>query len=98
MSRFAAIDRAQRHFDEGHFQQTLARRVAAPTESQNPERAEQLQAYLTQEMQPAFEAMGFSCRLLQHPKAKAPFSAANLAFFVEPVMFSNGLSLFGIPN
>lgn len=73
MSRQAAIDRAQRHFDEGHFQKTLARRVAAPTESQNPERAEQLQAYLTQEMQPAFEAMGFACRLLQHPKAKAPF-------------------------
>lgn len=73
MSRSAAIDRAQRHFDEGHFQQTLARRVAAPTESQNLERAEQLQAYLTQEMQPAFEAMGFACRLLQHPKAKAPF-------------------------
>ncbi len=73
MTRSAAIDRAYQHFDAGEFRATLARRVAIPTESQNPERAEVLKAYLADEMQPAFEAMGFECRTLTHPDAKAPF-------------------------
>jgi acetylornithine deacetylase/succinyl-diaminopimelate desuccinylase-like protein len=51
----------------------LARRIAIPTESQNPERGPVLAQYLDDELQPAFEAMGFECRTLTHPKAKAPF-------------------------
>ena len=46
MSRAAAIDRAERHFDEGAFRELLARRIAMPTESQNPERAGVLADYL----------------------------------------------------
>src|SRR5690606_39797009 len=55
------------------FREILARRIAIPTESQNPERAQALADYLSAEMQPAFQAMGFTCRTLTHPKAKAPF-------------------------
>ncbi|MFP5406364.1 MAG: M20/M25/M40 family metallo-hydrolase, partial [Gammaproteobacteria bacterium] len=73
MTRTAAITRAESQFDSGAFRETLARRIAVPTESQNPERAGVLEQYLHTEMQPAFEAMGFSCRTLTHPKAKAPF-------------------------
>lgn len=73
MTREAAIARALQHFDSGEFRELLARRIAIPTESQNPERARTLADYLTAEMQPAFEAMGFTCRILTHPKAKAPF-------------------------
>ncbi len=36
MSRQGAIARAERHFDSGAFKADLARRVAIPSESQNP--------------------------------------------------------------
>jgi acetylornithine deacetylase/succinyl-diaminopimelate desuccinylase-like protein len=72
-SRNDAIALAQRQFDSGEFRQTLARRIAIPTESQNPERGAVLASYLQDEMRPAFEAMGFECRTLTHPKALAPF-------------------------
>jgi len=73
MSREHALKDAEECFDSGQFQQRLARRVAIPTESQNPARAAELARYLNEEMVPAFEAMGFECRLLTHPKALAPF-------------------------
>ena len=73
MTRHQAIASAQELFDSGRFQQTLARRIAIPTESQNPQRAQVLRDYLDTEISPAFEAMGFTCQLLEHPKAFAPF-------------------------
>ncbi|TAK40211.1 MAG: M20 peptidase family dipeptidase [Betaproteobacteria bacterium] len=69
MSREQAIRRAERYFDEGGFAAELARRVAIPTESQNPERAESLRRYLCGEMQPSFERIGFRCRVLENPAA-----------------------------
>ena len=76
MTRDAAVRRAQRTFDSGDFRRDLARRIAIPTESQNPARAAELDRYLRGELQPAFEAMGFVCRILTHPKAPAPFLIA----------------------
>jgi acetylornithine deacetylase/succinyl-diaminopimelate desuccinylase-like protein len=73
MSRSEAISQARSQFDSGEFRQTLARRVALPTESQNSARGEVLIEYLETEMKPAFEAMGFECRLMTHPLGKAPF-------------------------
>jgi hypothetical protein len=73
MSRASAIARAERYFDSGAFKADLARRVAIPSESQNPERAAELRYYIEAEMKPALEAMGFACRILTHPKAKGPF-------------------------
>jgi acetylornithine deacetylase/succinyl-diaminopimelate desuccinylase-like protein len=75
-TRDDAIAHAQQDFDSGRFRDTLAARVAVPTESQNPERRPVLREYLTTQMQPAFEAMGFTCRTLEHPKALAPFLLA----------------------
>jgi acetylornithine deacetylase/succinyl-diaminopimelate desuccinylase-like protein len=72
-TRDHAIRQAEQCFDSGEFRRTLARRIAIPTESQNPERADVLRQYLEAEARPAFEAMGFACRILQHPKALAPF-------------------------
>jgi len=76
MDRSLAISHAQRHFDSGAFKDTLARRIAIPTESQNAQHAPELAGYLQDEMKPAFEAMGFTCRTLTHPKALAPFLLA----------------------
>ena len=73
MNRDQAISAAQAQFDSGAFRQTLARRIAIPTESQNPERGPVLAQYLEDEIRPAFEAMGFACRTLTHERARAPF-------------------------
>ena len=73
MNRSGAIAYSQQQFDSGAFRETLAQRIAIPTESQNAARAPELTAYLSQQMQPAFMAMGFECRTLTHPKALAPF-------------------------
>jgi acetylornithine deacetylase/succinyl-diaminopimelate desuccinylase-like protein len=73
MSRDAAIARATGYFDDGTFKADLARRVAIATESQNRERAPDLARYVEGEMKPALEALGFSCRVLEHDKARGPF-------------------------
>ncbi len=73
MTRALAIAQAEQCFDSGAFRTLLARRLAQPTESQNPARAPELAAYLEAEIRPAFEALGFTCRTLTHPKALAPF-------------------------
>jgi acetylornithine deacetylase/succinyl-diaminopimelate desuccinylase-like protein len=91
MTRAAAISRAEEQFDSGAFRRILAHRIAIPTESQNPERAPVLAQYLAAEMQPAFEAMGFECRTLTHPSAKAPFLfAQRLENPDRPTVFGYG--------
>jgi acetylornithine deacetylase/succinyl-diaminopimelate desuccinylase-like protein len=72
MSRDAAIAHATRYFDTGAFKTDLARRVAIPTESQE-QRAGELARYVEAELQPALEALGFSCRVLTQAKARGPF-------------------------
>jgi len=89
MSRTAAIDRAERHFDSGDFKAVLARRIALRTESQNPDRAPVLAQYLHEELQPAFEAMGFECRTLSNPKRKGPF------LFAHRIEDANAPTVFG---
>jgi len=77
MSRDQAITHAERYFDDGGFFADLARRVAIPTESQNPDRGSDLARYLTAEMQPSFERLGFRCRILPNPAPKGgPFLLA----------------------
>ena len=91
MTRTAAITRSERQFDSGEFKAVLARRIAIPTESQNPERGPELARYLGAELQPAFESMGFECRTLTHSKAKAPFLfAQRLEDPALPTVFGYG--------
>jgi len=73
MSRQEAISRSSAYFDSGLFKAELAELVGMPTESQNPDRAGVLPDYLTKQIAPRFEAMGFTCRVLTHPAALAPF-------------------------
>ena len=51
---------------------SLARRVAYRTESQNPERAAELLRYLTEEIGPSLAALGFTWHLWDNPVAGAP--------------------------
>jgi acetylornithine deacetylase/succinyl-diaminopimelate desuccinylase-like protein len=77
MSRAHAILAAERHFDDGRFLQDLARRVAIPTESQNPQRARALAEYLEVELAESLERMGFACTVLPNPTGRyGPFLIA----------------------
>jgi acetylornithine deacetylase/succinyl-diaminopimelate desuccinylase-like protein len=73
MTRAKAIAHALDYFDSGSFKSDLSRLIAMPTESQNPDRAPVLAEYLDKEMQPLLESLGFTCTILNHPKAKGPF-------------------------
>src|SRR5438445_13572611 len=50
----------------------LARRIALRTESQNPAREPDLRSYLTDEIAPSLEQMGFATQLWPNPIAGAP--------------------------
>ncbi len=92
MSRAEAILESERYFDDGGFFADLARRVAIPTESQNPARGAELQAYLQEEMRPGLERMGFRCTLLANPaKNGGPFLLAQRIEDASlPTVFSYG--------
>jgi acetylornithine deacetylase/succinyl-diaminopimelate desuccinylase-like protein len=77
MSRAQAILAAERYFDEGRFFDELARRVAIPTESQDPARAGALAEYLETELAESLERMGFACRIVPNPAGEyGPFLLA----------------------
>lgn len=77
MSRDTAIARAEAYFDDGSFFKDLARRVAYPTESQNEDRMSELKDYLTEEIQPYLEKMGFGIRIVDNPvNSRMPFLIA----------------------
>ena len=52
MTRGSAIQNALACFDDGEYLEILSRRVAIPTESQNPERQPELRRYLSEEIGP----------------------------------------------
>ena len=66
-ARRRAIEGVEHWFDSGGFFDELARRVAMPTESQEAARAEVLERYLRDEIEPAVRALGFETRRLPNP-------------------------------
>lgn len=84
MSRSAAIAAAEKYFDSGGFLADLARRVAIPTESQNPARAPELRAYLETEMAESLARIGATSKVFANPHDKegktagGPFLVAEL--------------------
>jgi acetylornithine deacetylase/succinyl-diaminopimelate desuccinylase-like protein len=65
--RVNAISSAVARLDDGRFLADLSRRVAIRSESQDPPRPDDLRAYLTEEMVPAFEKLGFVCTIFDNP-------------------------------
>ena len=79
MSRSAAIAAVEKYFDSGGFLADLARRVAIPTESQNPARAPDLRAYLETEMAESLARIGATSKVFPNPKGTGgPFLVAEL--------------------
>lgn len=77
MSRQQALESITHHFDSGEFMHDLARRVAIRTESQNPESHPFLRSYLTDEIAPALQPMGYEIHILDNPAGiAAPFLVA----------------------
>lgn len=70
--RQAAIDRARGELASGRFRDTLARRVAIPSESQTPDGAAALRRYLVEEMTPELSAMGFTTTIVENPRGPWP--------------------------
>lgn len=76
MSRCGAIARIEQYFERDGFFRDLERRVAIPTESEEPERAGELRRYLADEMTPSLERLGFTCRVMENPLGRWPFLVA----------------------
>ena len=75
--RDAALRQSAVYFDSGQFQSDLAGLVAIPSESQNPARSADIQAYLDLCIIPMLSEMGFTCSILPNPKPEAgPFLLA----------------------
>jgi acetylornithine deacetylase/succinyl-diaminopimelate desuccinylase-like protein len=70
MSREAALAAATAGLDDGRFERDLARRVAHRTESQRPDSAPQLHAYLADELVPALDALGFASAIHPNPDGR----------------------------
>jgi acetylornithine deacetylase/succinyl-diaminopimelate desuccinylase-like protein len=78
VTRDSAIQAAADLYDSGTFLGDLRRRVAFRTESQEPESTPLLRAYLTDEITPALNELGFTCRVVENPVARAgPFLVAH---------------------
>lgn len=76
VGRRKSIERARQAFTSGSFREVLARRIAIPSESQNPERADALHRYLDAEMLPELTAMGFEVRIVDNPRGAWPMLIA----------------------
>jgi acetylornithine deacetylase/succinyl-diaminopimelate desuccinylase-like protein len=68
MSREAAIARATAMFDSGEFKDRLARLVAIPSTSQDPEGAQHLRRYLEEGIGPWVRRMGFEVTIHDNPE------------------------------
>ncbi|GAC1346225.1 MAG: M20 family metallopeptidase [Acetobacteraceae bacterium] len=69
MGREGAIGRALAFFDEGGFEERLARLVAIRSTSQDPGHGPDLETYLREGMVPWLERLGFSCAVHANPVA-----------------------------
>ena len=71
MTRADAIARAFEMFDGGRFAELLARRVAIPTECQEPGREDEMRRYLDEELRPELEGVGATVEILPNPSSGA---------------------------
>ncbi|MFB9949633.1 M20 family metallopeptidase [Rhizobium puerariae] len=75
-SRRAAIDKAVGYLDDGSFEASLRRRVAIPSASRVEANKPDLWRYVTEDMQPFFERLGFTTRIYENELAPGPFLIA----------------------
>jgi acetylornithine deacetylase/succinyl-diaminopimelate desuccinylase-like protein len=100
MSRTNAIARAHAYFDGGGFLADLTRRVAIPSSSQEPERADALRVYLSDEMVPTLNRLGFVCRILDNPRGPPVLAAERIEnpSFVTALVYGHGDTIRGLDD
>jgi acetylornithine deacetylase/succinyl-diaminopimelate desuccinylase-like protein len=100
MSRRNAITRAYAYFDDGGYLSDLTRRIAIPSSSQEPERADALRAYLTDEMVPTLDRLGFACRILDNPRGPPVLAAERVEnpAFVTALVYGHGDTIRGLDD
>jgi acetylornithine deacetylase/succinyl-diaminopimelate desuccinylase-like protein len=76
VTRPRAIAYATEYFDSGAFLADLTRRVAFPTESGQPERRQDMLAYLGEEIVPAAARLGATARIADNPGDGGPLLIA----------------------
>ena len=76
MNREKAINLLESYFDDGTFFKDLSRRVAIETESQNPDKISKLYQYLSHEITPYLNEIGFDSKIYENPDItfNGPFS------------------------
>jgi acetylornithine deacetylase/succinyl-diaminopimelate desuccinylase-like protein len=72
MSRNQALALAAQYYDDGDFFDDLQRRVTCPTESQNPQRQQELELYLRNEIGASLQQMGFDYELVANAQPGKP--------------------------
>lgn len=100
-SRDTAISAAMEHLTSGRFETDLARRVAMPTISREAAHKPDLDRYMTDEMIPLYEKLGFDCRLWRHDAAPGPFLLATRfedASRPTVLMYGHGDVVTGVPE
>lgn len=76
--RKTVVDSAAALARDGQMLDILRQRIAVPTESQNADRLPDLYRYLNEQIAPALEPLGFSCRILDNPiEGGGPFLIAH---------------------
>ncbi|MEO1105834.1 MAG: M20 peptidase family dipeptidase, partial [Pseudomonadota bacterium] len=76
-TRAGALARADAHFDGGDFFGDLARRIAIPTESQEPDRGPDLARYVREEIAPWLAPLGYEANITDNPDPRCgPFLVA----------------------
>ncbi len=77
MTRSDVLTQLADHFDDGSFLDDLTRRVAIKTESQIPSSHRFLNSYLSDEIGPTLEGLGYSVDLFENPEpGGGPFLVA----------------------
>ncbi len=77
MGKSEALAKVRAYFDDGGFETELRRRVAIQSDSQTPEKADQLSLYLNQELSPSLSKLGFSVRIMDNPQGAGPILIAH---------------------
>ena len=102
MTREGAIGRIEAEYDSGAFIDTLAERVAIPTESQEPERLPDLYCYLRDNISPYLSPLGYRCEIFDNPvEGGGPFLVASrIEDLSRPTLlaYGHGDVVRGIPE
>jgi len=67
MTRAATLELLAESFDDGSFLEELARRVAIRTESQRPDRRDELSRYLYDEIGPSLQVLDYTVQIFDNP-------------------------------